>query len=67
MQHDQVSTTPSIDNGNKLLLIVWDVRKKDNSVIGIAEFKKTIQKAGWIMHIWNISSLVDIRSKKKYR
>ena len=53
------------DTGNRKFVFAWDsARLNDNSVIGIAELVKDKDR-GYIMHMANVVSLVDIKNKKK--
>ena len=53
------------DTGNKKFVFAWDsARMNDNSVIAIAELVKDKDK-GYIMHLVNVVSLVDIKNRKK--
>lgn len=53
------------DTGSRLMGAGWDAaRLNDNSVIVWAEFILDSEK-GWMMHVHNVVSLVDIKTKNK--
>lgn len=53
------------DTGNKLFIGAYDsARMSDNSILAWAEIENTEEK-GWVMHIHNVISMIDTKTKKR--